>query len=527
MANRLDRIISALAPGWAVQREIARHDLKTVQSFSTSAYASGDTLQRERKHAAFGRSAMSDEEAAATAFGYDAMRLEAMDLYRNNPLARALVETVRRYGRQSVPRASTASVLESEKADMAAIEAAQEWDRTVTDWFSGWFWPRADALRRPGVTFGTLQDMFVTLQFTQGDMAFVYTGDGFLAVEGIQIRTPSRLMGDKKIRHGFRRNSSGQITHMYVCPFGYHGGIDTTNFNRYPISSVIFCPWYWRAAQFRAVPRLHGVIDSLRDSDEIHGNVKRKVKHESMLLSVERSGSRKKAPGSKITQADGTEVTYEQADYGMRFRTTGKPGDDFTFAQGVTPNAEYVPLMEHDAMRIAAGVGIPYKVLMSLYDGSWSSNKAAQVALKVLVNEMWAHRRDVFTQRAYNVVVAEAIRGGYLPPAPVNAHGISLFNRAEWSKPFFPQLDQQKEEAGRTSGFQNFTASFDGWADEEQTTAEAMFRNRKKTVARIKADAEELGVPIELYAGSLLAKSSSVSAASGSQPIMEGDDDEV
>jgi hypothetical protein len=148
--SRLDKIIENVAPEWAMRRSIARHDLRKVNSWgegSGSAYESGNTNSRARKHAAFGRSQNVDEETAAGEFGYDAMRLEAMDLYRNNPTARGIVETTRRYMRQSKPRANTSAILEAQGFDKAQIDVAADWDLEATDYFMGYWWPPHVRLR--------------------------------------------------------------------------------------------------------------------------------------------------------------------------------------------------------------------------------------------------------------------------------------------------------------------------------------------------------------------------------------------
>jgi hypothetical protein len=518
--TRFDRFLKTYAPRIALKNEIARLDLKTIQSWSSgSAYSSGNTHSRLRSSAAFGRSQLNDEESGVTSYGFDAMRLEAMDLYRNNPLARGIVETSRRYTRHSHPRANSAGHIEANGGTPSQIEAAKKWDAAATDWFDGYFWNRADAQRRPGMTFGTMQDIFIMLQFTQGDCAFIRGESGWQMVEGIQIRTPATLNNQTNIKHGFRFNSAGQMTHMYVCAFGRGGYVDERDFQRIPMSSVVFCPWFFRAAQFRGVPRLHGVIDSLRDQEETHDATKQKVKNEAMLLSIEKAGSRKKAPGASFAADDGTQVTTEKATYGMRFKTTGKPGDDFMFAKGDSPNAQYVDFMEYDGKVISSGAGIPYKILMAMYDGSWSANKAAQSALKVFINELWVNRRDTMTQRIWNAEIADAIRRGDLDPAPVDARGISTFSRCDWTRPYFPQLDQEKEEKGRSSAFRNFTASLDDWADEQGTTANAMRQNHKRTMKDLKSDADELGIPFELYAGSLLTGSTSMSATAPQETV--------
>jgi hypothetical protein len=447
-------------------------------------------------------------------YGLQTAALEAMDLYRNNPLARALVEITRRYCGQSAPRAASAA---HAPADMR--QQAQDWDAAATDYFNSFWWNRADTQRRAGVTFGTLQEWFVTTQFLQGDLAYIWTGDGLITIEGLQIQTPAKLASDKQIRNGFRFDGNGRATHMYYLDYT-DGGFDSENYHRVSMDSVIFCPWYWRAAAIRSVPRLHGVIDTLRDHDEIFDNVNFKIKNEAALLSIERVGSRKQAPGSSLTSSDGTTTTYENCDYGMRFKTTGKPIDDFTFANGQAPNAQYVQAMEYTGKMIATGAGLPFNALMSLYDGSWSSNKAVQTALKKFVMEIWTLRRDTFCQRFWNIAISQGITRGSLEPAPVNARGYSLFSKAEWSKPYFPQQDQQKEEAGRSSAFQNVTQSLDDFADEQGTTSAALREAHKRNMMDLKADADEAGIPLEIYCAGLLAASSSVSAstATATQP---------
>lgn len=503
----IDRIIEAISPEWATRRAIARHDLHAVKAWypNSGGYASGNST-RQRKSAAWARSFPAMEEGVA-GYGLINSQLEAMDLYRNNPIARALVEITRRYAGQSRPRAATAA-----HVDPARRKEAEAWDAAATEYFNDFWWNRTDQYRRAGVTFGTLQDWYVTTQFLQGDMAFVWTGEGLVSIEGLQIQTPAKLASDKSIRHGFRFDKAGRATHMYWLDYT-DGGFDSENYHRASMDSVIFCPWYWRAASLRSVPRLHGVIDTLRDHDEIHDATLFKVKQEAQILSIERAGSRKAAPGSKFTNSDGTETTYEKSDYGMRFKTTGKPGDDFMLAGGSTPHAEYVPFMEYTSKLIATGVGIPYDALMSIFDGSWSSNKAVQTVLKKFVVEIWQLRRDTFTQRFWNLAISQGIARGSLDPAPVNARGFSLFSKAEWSRPYFPQQDQEKEESGRAAAFRNLTMSLDDMADEQGTTEQALRDAHKRNMAALKADAEAVGIPLEVYCAGLLANSSSVSGS--------------
>jgi len=497
MDNLIDKVIAYISPSRALDRDIARAQQKEVKAFYQGGAYQGGNVTRERKTTAYGRSHVADEDTNAE-WCLERMRLEAMDEYRNSPLARGIVETTRRYCKASSPRANTAAYVKDESGKAAA----KAWDERATDYFNSFWSPRMDALRRPGVDFATFQDFFLTSQFLQGDCAFVWTGDGFLMIEGLQIKTPNELRADNAIKHGFRFDSAGRMTHMYWSEWG--GSFSKEKWHRVNMASVIFCPWYWRPSSIRAVPRLHGVIDAIRDHEQIHLNVKKKVENEASILSIERSGSRKSIAGQKIVGGDAVVVTTERSEMGMRFKTTGKPGEDFQIANGQAPNAQYVPLMEYDAQLISAGIGIPFKALMSLFDGSWSSNKAVQTAMKVYVNELWEHRKKTFCQRVWNVVIAQGIRIGAIPLAPVDVNGFSLFNKTEWTRPYFPQLDQQKEEAGRTSAFKNMTQSVEDWADEQGTTSEMLFERHKANVERIIKDAESLGMTPKEYAGELM-----------------------
>ena len=255
------KVAETIAPSYMANYYAAQHDLRTIKTWApTFGGLAGGNSSRRRNSAAFGRSWMGSEEEVC-GYGLIYAQLEAMDLYRNNPLARAIVEITRRYAGHSKPRANTAAFVGDDKRAVA-----EAWDKQATEYFNEYWYRRADAMRRPGVDFGTLQDWYITTQFTQGDIAYVWTGMGLHTIEGIQIATPVKLRNDPKVKYGFRFGSNGIATHMYY--HDYNGGrLDTKTYHRVSMNSVIFCPWLWRPASVRAIPRLHGVIDSLRDHE--------------------------------------------------------------------------------------------------------------------------------------------------------------------------------------------------------------------------------------------------------------------
>lgn len=475
--TRLDSMIVGLWR-WAERRMVSRYSSGEMSALfvrGAGAY-SGGTQSRERHGEAGYRSKPQDEDSVA-GMSLDNLRLECYDLYRNDPLCQSAVDGIVKYLGQSVPTAKSS-------AKAVNKQAAAEWDALATEWFTGYFWNRADYARRPGVTFGEHQD-YVTLQsWLAGDMAFVWEPDGgFTPIEGERIQTPSKLMLDSSIVRGIRRDSKGRPTHIYVCDRNNSGTVDRNSFQRVPIASTIFCPWYWRPDQVRGTPGLHAVVDAIRDHSEIHAGTKMKVKHEASMVSIERAGSVTNRPGSKLLDnGDGTKTEITKAEYGMRVRVNGSP-DDFKFANGSTPHAQYVPFLTYDSQLIAAGMGMPWEVVMHLFtNGSYTAQRSARMDFYRLLLDEHSWRVRVHSQRVWNMVVTQAIRDGHLPPAPVDKRGISLFNEVNWSLPHLLEIDIGKETEAQVAQWRFGTGTFEQFAAERQTTREHLLASKRSDI---------------------------------------------
>ena len=486
MNTAFDKILVKLAPAWAERRATARHNIRVLDGWSqhSGGYAGGSQTRDRRNQAGY-RSRGQDEENL-TRNTLTNMRLESMDLYRNNPLCESGVDGIVKYLGHSVPTARTAAKA-SDK-----IQAAQ-WDKAATDWFTGYFWNRADASRRPGVTFGQHQDYVEMASWLTGDMAFVIESDGLVPIEGERIETPAKLSADTSIVRGVRRDGKGRWSHIYVCDRGRGGEVDRASFQRVPMANVIFCPWYWRPDQLRGVPGLHSVIDSLRDHEEIHQYTKNKVKHEAMLFTKERTGAVKNRPGARLLDnGDGSKTEVQEVNWGMRVRVDGAV-DDFQFAQGQTPHAQYVPFLEYDGQLIAAGMGIPYEVLIHLFtNGSYTAQRTARMDFYHLLLDEHAWRVRVFNQRVWNYHIARAMADGYLPPAPTDARGISLFSEVSWSLPHMLEIDIGKEVAAQKEQWQLGTGNLEQFASERQTTREKLLAAKRSDIEAAAKIADEL-----------------------------------
>lgn len=501
----IDKVLRQVAPGWAADRAIARQDLKNIQSASgvwdpwghgRGGYAGG-AGSRMRKSQAGWRSTTQTEDAVAGST-LDNVRLEAMDLYRNNPLCKSGVNGIVEYLGHSIPRASTSGTVGDAGSEAESLAFNDE----ATDYFNSYWWRRADARRRGD--YGDMQDMASRSRWLWGDMPFIITDDGLLPVEGMQIATPTALNKDRAITSGVRMKA-GRMTHIYVCGFNDHGSIDRKDFKRIRMDSVIWCGDPWRAAQVRTQPQLHGVVDMMRDHEETHENTINKIKFEAMMLTKERTGLYKNTPGRRTVtdSSTGIKTEFEETAWGMRFRTNGDP-DDLQVIDGPSPNAQYVATMEYQGRLIAAGMGIPYEMMMHIFtNGSYTANRAARADFLHLLNREWDWRNRKLNQRVWNYVIARAIERKRIRPAPVDARGFSQWWKAEWSLPHMHEIDQGKEEAARSKKWGNATSSLNDFARQRGMTRGEMLDAHDDDIREMQQRAESLGVAYDQYAPGL------------------------
>jgi len=492
---KLDAMIERVAPGWALKRAEARHDMQVMANAAGArgfggygGYAGGNT-SRFRKSQAYNRSRLLSEDRHASTT-LTRMQLECMDLYRNNPLAKSGVDAVVRYAGRSIPRAMSSST---------------EWNAAADDYFCNYFAKRADKRRR--VDFWGLQALTLRSRWIWGDVAYIVTSDGMVPVEGMQIATPPRFQKDPNVVNGIRLRD-GRIVAVYVANFDQYGRVDFNSYSRVPASSLIYCGETWRAAQVRSIPKMHSVVDMLRDHEETHENVFNKIKFEAMLLTKERTGAMRNASGSRTLSAnsDGTSVELEDSSWGKSFRINGDP-EDFQLIEGNTPSAQYIPTLQHQEQLIAAGLGMPLPMLLHEHtNGSYTAQRAARMDFMQLVNEEWQWSTDKFSQRVWNYAIATAIRDGRLDPAPVDGRGFSEFHKVDWSTPYMHEIDQGKEETARGKAFGNMTEGLGDWARTKGTTRERLLDAHDQDIREMKSRAEKIGVGLHEYAQGLVPK---------------------
>jgi len=480
-------------PGWALRRSLAQRNLDMLSSAATHPGYDGGRPDRRQQELLF---PSNSEEESIYCYDYDQMRARAMNLYRNDPFTRSIVDTVVRYMGQSRPSAKTRD---------------PEWNKRADEFFNDRWWDQADARRRPGVDFGTLQSLWDRTAWMQGDMLSAIWEGGLYPYEGIQIETPPDLRGDKSVVNGVRVQKSipNRITHFYVKKPG-SGSRFTRHtkgdYQRFRQSQVFYSPSrYWRIAMLRGVPELHSVIDALDAFDRTNCNVASKIQFESQLWTIERKNAITGGDRKWSTPAGGdsaTEIT--KGKYGMRVKTSGDPSKDFVMGGLENPGAQYVPYMEFAARVVSAGIGLPYDIVMHIYNSSYTASRAARCDLKAFVMERWLHRGKVFCQPVRNWRIAKAIKEGVLPPAPVDkATGISEWWKCDWSLPTFEQIDRVKDSNGDKAEWGMGQLSMGDMAQRRNSTLAKSLDAHDEDMREIKRRANALGVSMNMYMGTL------------------------
>lgn len=489
-------MFESLFPGWAYKRAVARHNCRVVENYDGPNQKwrqpgySGGHPGRARKPMNGG----SGAEDKVANWSRDELIENCLQLYRNDPMTKSIINASADYLGESHPHAVTSSA---------------EWNKRANDYFIDQFWTFADARRRPGVDYGEFQRQFDTNSWLMGDMMLLPFEASLLPCEGVQIGTPRQLRHDDRITNGVRvqKMAPYRISHYYVIEASERFGKD--KFSRVRANQCFFAgARNWRSAMLRSVPDLHGVVDALHSFGKTNDNVQKRVEFESMLWTIEGKGKINSGAGARMldrgTSGDmKTEST--RVDYGMRLKVNGDVDKDFKLAQMQNPQSNYTQVMEFMGRVLSAGTGFPYEIVMHIYtNGSYTSNRMARLDFAKAILKRWAWRNKVFNQRIWNWAIAKAIKSGRLEPAPVDpVTGLSEWHKCAWTLPHFPHVDEGKEVIADISQWGCGQESMEEWARQKGMSRDQLLEAHDEDIRACQQRAEALGVPLSVYMGKL------------------------
>lgn len=252
---------------------------------------------------------------------------------------------------------------------------------------------------------------------------------------------------------------SGAVEAYYVCNFYPNSFIPTVKQRKWTriqafdkqtgLQNVIHVMYSERAEQYRGVPLLAPVIDSLKQ-------LTRYIDAETVAAVINgfftgfittaspTNDNPMQSPIPDSERVDRSEGTYE---LGPGTMNRLAPGENVQIADPKRPSQNFDAFVTSMARYIGAAVGVPYELLLKSFNSSYSASRASLLeAWKGFRTRRTWFAKD-FCQPVYELWLAEAVARGR-----VSAPGFfddpivrKAWSKAEWNGPSQGQLDPLKE----------------------------------------------------------------------------------
>lgn len=445
---------------------------------SGSAYE-GANFSRNRPPAAGQVTFAQDEDKAVTEWGRENLRLECRNLSRNSSIATGIggrfCDNV--VGDGIKPQAKT-----SDPAWNAAAEAYfNEWSK-IADY-------------RQRSTLWDLQRMAVLEGLSSGEMGFILINNGQLQpVEAERIRNPK----DKLVNviDGVRLTKEGIPLSFFIHNRNENGGFDGTDFKEISVSDFKHIARIKRPDQVRGVPEMAPAINAIKDLDRYIQATLLKAENEAKnFFTVENEGGAprisqeaRRYPGNT---ADQEGKPLEKVETGQIVYL--RKGEKMNNVKNESPGSNFSPFTERIARIIGAAFGLPYEfVLLDFSMGSFSSSRAALLQTYRTFNNWQAWLINGFLQPVWNWRIAKAIKEGHLPPAPVDARGVSEWYRVQWQTPEFGWVDPQNEAQAHILEINAGAGTLTSWCRKKGKDAEDVLAEKARDIGTAIMRANEL-----------------------------------
>lgn len=321
---------------------------------------------------------------------------------------------------------------------MQARTSSESWNRTAERWLRNWM-SAIDPAQR--TSFTEAAQMTVTARLYNGEVFHQPTKDGYInLIEAERIRAPQ---SGQEYPAGYRVDqATGRVVAWLVHTRDRNGQFGLPHAETW-VPDLIHCARRWRPDQVRGWPDLASVANIATDIGEINSANLRKYKMGAITAWTFEKGQ----SGAKL---QGRTATPETA--GSQPLAKFKEGQIYEIESGAElkpfvnnqPGSEYAPFVELNLRLVGMALRIPYEFLLCYFGGSnFASSKTAllQTYRTVLSWQSWTARRFILPVVSWRV--AKAIAERELPPAPVDADGVSEWARWEWQLPSTDWIDPQ------------------------------------------------------------------------------------
>ena len=392
------------------------------------------------------------------------LRNRSRDLYRNTPVARGVIKTMKR------------GVLGAGLQLQAAIdkdflnlteEEAMRWQANAEQEFRLWAESReCDFMRQQ--TFKGLQKLASLSQQTAGDVFVLLP---WVARQGVpydlkvqfieadRVCNPNDLPDTEQIAGGIERDSNGVPIAIHIRtphPAAVFFTQVTPTWQRVPFygpnsgrRNVLQLLNVERIGQTRGEPFLAPIIDSIKQiSRYSEAELAAAVTNAMWSVSIKRplvdttSGFNYDYP---VGEEPWTQAGSFQLGSGTILQ--GAPGEDIGMVAATRPSSQFDPFFLACIKQIAMAVDIPFEKLIKHFSSSYSASRAALLEAYEMFEEERDNFVEMFNQPIYEEFLTEAvIKGRIIAPGFLTNPAIRLaYSGAYWQGPAKPILDEVKE----------------------------------------------------------------------------------
>lgn len=374
----------------------------------------------------YGRAVNASEDYLVPQADLDTCRQRCKDLRRNNPIISGAIDRI------------VDNVVGS-KITMQARTSSPAWNQQAEEWLDGWM---AKTDPEGFTSFTDAGRLTVAARLYDGEIFHQPTPTGQLAIIEAERVRESQDPKQKTPVPGARLDPvTGAVTAWCVHSRDIYGQFGMKHAEQW-VPGLIHCARRWRPDQRRGYPDLAVVANIVTDLNEINSANLRKSKMGALAAWVyEKATSGGSLQGRTTPESAGAQPLHKFQEgqiYEVPF------GSKLSPFQNNQPGSEYQPFVELNLRLVGMALGLPYEFLLLYFGGgNFASSKASLLqAYKTIETwQAWLETSYIFPAVSWRV--SKAIRDRELPPAPVDARGVSEWSKWEWQRPGVEWIDPQ------------------------------------------------------------------------------------
>lgn len=448
----LDKAVMYINPSWGMNRIQSRMKYETLVM---GGYIGADTSRRSMlsANAIVGSSDTDDLPSL------EKLRAIARDMYRNAPIVRGSMDTMRFNILGS--GLTVQSEIDHEFLGMSEDDA-RAWEVRAERIFRFWADSENADVERTS-NFYELQTIALLGSLISGDvfaaLPYIKRIDSpfSLAIQLIEADrccNPNSAMDTEKIAGGVETDTLGAPTHYHFTKY-HPGGLRPNNeWTKIPVfgssgrRNVLHVFEKVRPGQRRGISILAPIIEPLKQfTDYTHAELTAAVVSGLFTVFIESESGGVNIDMEDENSGSGSNVEHDELNLAAGAIIGLAPGEKVSTSNPNRPNTAFDPFTQAILKQIGSALNIPFEVLMKHFSASYSASRAALLeAWKMFrTRRTWFAKK--FTQPIYEAVLTEAVLLGYL-----NAPGFledpmirKAYCGASWNGPAQGQLNPVNE----------------------------------------------------------------------------------